>query len=194
MSRLREAMDAVRSNPKNAGAWVILGELLGADGQTEKATQSFQRALQLDPTNITAQRGLAQILLADKGGNAGAGGLGTGRLTPPPTNPSTPRATAQSMPALPPHSAPSHDASPPRAPRPTREAPVTPSRPPISREEAAPRRTAPRPNAGAAVEMRTPPAQAIKPSQGRMMLGIGFLIAIPLLCLCALVFALAQLI
>lgn len=193
MSRLREAMDAVRANPKNAGAWVILGELLGADGQTEKATQSFQRALQLDPTNITAQRGLAQILLADKGGNAGAGGLGTGRLTPPPTNPSTPRATAQSMPALPPHSAPSRNASPPPSPRPTREAPAPP-RSPISREEAAPRRPAPRPNAGAAVEMRTPPPQAIKPSQGRMMAGMAFLVLIPLLCLCALVFALAQLI
>ena len=187
MSRRRAAMGAVSANPNNAGAWVILGELLGADGQTEKATQSFQRALQLDPTNITAQRGLAQILLADKGGNAEAGGLGTGRLTPSPANPPTPRATAQNMPALPPNAEPSPTA------RPARETPA-PSRAPISREEAAPRRPASRPNAGAAVEMRTPPPQPIKPSQGRMMMGMGFLIAIPLLCLCALVFALAQLI
>ena len=187
MSRLREAMDAVRANPKNAGAWVILGELLGADGQTEKATQSFQRALQIDPTNITSQRGLAHISLADKGGNAEEPGLCSGRLTHSPDNPPTPPHTAPERPL------PARPASATATARPARETPA-PSRTAISREEAAPRRPASRPNAGAAVEMRTPPPQPIKPSQGRMMMGMGFLIAIPLLCLCALVFALAQLI
>jgi hypothetical protein len=184
MSRLREAMDAVRANPKNAGAWVTLGEQLGAAGQIEKATQSFQRALQLDPTNSAAQRGLAQILLADTGGNSGAS-------TPPPSAP-MPRATAQNLPALPP--APTARRESP-SPRPTRiePEPISAPRSAITREEAsAPRRTTSRPNAGAAMEMRTPPPQAIKPTQGRMMAGILFLVLVPLLCLCALVFALAQ--
>lgn len=176
MSRLREAMDAVRANPKNAAAWVALGDQLGADGQIEKATQSYQRALQLDPTNATAQRGLAQILLA--GNNA----IGAERNAPPVAP--TPRPTAQSMAALPPAPTPTR----PARPDPTISAP----RPAISREEAAPRRPNPRSQGGSALEMRTPPPQAIKPSQGRMMAGILVLLLIPLLCLCALVFTLAQ--
>lgn len=184
MSRLREAMDAVRANPKNAGAWVTLGEQLVAEGQLEKGTQSFQRALQLDPTNASAQRGLAQILLA--GGFPPPGGGGATMV--PPSAP-TPRPTAQSIPALPPKSAPREAPSSRVNPE-----PISAPRPAITREDTGSRRSMSRANGGVAMEMRNPPLQAIKPSRERMMMGIIFLIAVPLLCICALIFAVAQMI
>jgi tetratricopeptide (TPR) repeat protein len=189
MSRLREAMDAVRTNPKNAGMWVTLGEILLAERQLEKATQSFQRALQLEPTNAAAQRGLAQILLADPGGPP------PGRSTPPETRtPSAPRPTAQSFQALPPTPAQRQTPPPARESAPRTARPPVETSVPVSREAPAMNRPLPRSQAGSAMEMRTPPPPPIKPTQGRMMAGILTLVLIPVLCLCALIFGLAQLI
>jgi hypothetical protein len=173
MSRLREAMDAVRTTPKNASAWVNLGELLAADGQSEKARQSFQRALQLEPTNSTAQQGLAQILLANRGGTmTPQGNLGTGRLTPPPPS------TASRTPTDPHPVMPSRDS----APQPT-----------ITRADT----VSPRPNnrpVSSGTTLRPPLPPAVKPSQERFTMGLVVLVAVPLLCLCALIVAVAQLI
>lgn len=190
MSRLREAMNAVRAHPKNAGLWVGLGELLLAEQQMEKATQSFQRALQLDPTNAAAQRGLAQILLADQGGSP------SGYTTPPESRVSSggsARPTAQSFQALPPASTSGQNPPAARDSTPRTVRPPVESSPPLPREAPALNRPLPRSQAGAAMEMRTPLPQPIKPTQGRMMAGILTLVLIPVLCLCALVFGLAQL-
>lgn len=60
---LREAMAAVRSNPRSALAWSELGDALVGEGQLEKARESYQRALQLDPLCAGAQSGLAATLV-----------------------------------------------------------------------------------------------------------------------------------
>lgn len=59
---LPEAMTAVRANPKSAVAWSELGDALVGEGQLEKARESYQRALQLDPLCTAAQVGLAATL------------------------------------------------------------------------------------------------------------------------------------
>ncbi len=64
---LREAMAAVRTNPKDAMAWSALGDTLAQEKQLEKARESYQRALQLDPLCAAAQAGLAATLMQAAG-------------------------------------------------------------------------------------------------------------------------------
>lgn len=176
MSRLDDAMAAVRINPKDSKAWSDLGELLVEAGQIEKAKQSFQRALQFDPTNQAAQRGLSGAFTAE---------------TPvaPPVRP-TPPVPERSAPS------PSRPAesrtTPPPTPRPTT---------PEIREESstAPRGidTAPRPaltpqraaaSSSAAGErslFRKPPPPPQKPSQTRIMMGLAVIGVVMALCLVA---------
>lgn len=62
MNQLQKAMSAVRTNPKSSKAWSDLGDALLEQKQIEKAKQSYQRALQLDPENKAAQQGIAMTL------------------------------------------------------------------------------------------------------------------------------------
>ncbi len=64
MSRLQDAMSAVRANPNSSNVWSDLGDLLMTQGQVNKAIESYQRALQLDHQNPAAQQGLANSLAA----------------------------------------------------------------------------------------------------------------------------------
>lgn len=64
MSRLQDAMSAVRANPNSSNVWSNLGDLLMTEGQVNKAKESYQRALQLDHQNLAAQQGLANALAA----------------------------------------------------------------------------------------------------------------------------------
>lgn len=64
MNRLQEAMSAVRTNPKSSTAWSDLGHALLEEKQIEKAKQSYQRALQLDPMNEVAQEGIRMTLIS----------------------------------------------------------------------------------------------------------------------------------
>lgn len=63
MNQLQKAMSAVRTNPKSSKAWSDLGQALFEQKQIEKAKQSYQRALQLDPENKAAQQGIAMTLM-----------------------------------------------------------------------------------------------------------------------------------
>ena len=64
MSRLQDAMSAVRANPNSSNVWSNLGDILMTEGQVNKAKESYQRALQLDHQNLAAQQGLANALAA----------------------------------------------------------------------------------------------------------------------------------
>ena len=64
MSRLQDAMSAVRANPNSSNVWSNLGDILITEGQVNKAKESYQRALQLDHQNLAAQQGLANALAA----------------------------------------------------------------------------------------------------------------------------------
>lgn len=85
---VQTAMAAVRQNPKSSKAWSDLGDALLEAGQRQKAQESYQRALQLDPLNAAAQAGIANALQT-----------GTSTASTPPA----PAATMlDSMPATPP--------------------------------------------------------------------------------------------
>ena len=188
MSGLKEAMNAVREHPKHAGSWVALGEILLAEHQLDKATQSFQRALQLEPTNNAAQRGLAQILLAGNGGTTSSA-----PTRPAPTSPSSrsaPPTQASPAPRPVPSQTPPRSQTQPRTERTVAAPPRTPS-PPAMRDSQISR---PQRGVAAPMELRTPPPRPRKPSQTRMMMGFMFLGLVPLLCVCLLVLALAKLI
>lgn len=56
-----EAVAAVKARPKDAGAWLQLGQVLAAEGAKEKARECFERALALNPLLNEAQQGLAAL-------------------------------------------------------------------------------------------------------------------------------------
>lgn len=190
MSGLKEAMNAVRENPKHAGSWVALGEILLAEHQLEKATQSFQRALQLEPTNSAAQRGLAQILLAGSGGASASARPTPSTGTPRPAATTPPPAASRPPVSQTPLRSDSRT-PPPRAqvpPRSVATPPPTPSAP-LMRDTEIPRAQR---GVAAPMELRTPPPRPKLPSPGRVRLGLFFLALIPLLCICVAAFALAK--
>ena len=55
---------ALSSEPDNADAWTLKGELLRTAGQQQQAVTAFKRALDIDPHNVTARLGHAIALLA----------------------------------------------------------------------------------------------------------------------------------
>ncbi|HMM34442.1 MAG TPA: tetratricopeptide repeat protein [Thermoanaerobaculia bacterium] len=66
--RPREAIDILESglaqNPSSVAGYVALGRLFQQTGQLDKAIDSFQSALKLDPQNLVAIRQLADVHLA----------------------------------------------------------------------------------------------------------------------------------
>lgn len=188
MSRLDDAMVAVRTNPKDSKAWSNLGELLVADGQIEKGKQSFQRALQLDPTNQAAQRGLSGAFAAE---TPVAPPLAPSRPAAPPPAPerTTPTASrpAESRPAPPPPA--------PRTPAPqSREERSTPvkSTDTAPRPALSPQRATPTGAASERAQFRKPPPPPQKPSQTRVMMGLAVMGVIIALCLVACVALIIQ--
>lgn len=199
MSQLRDAMAAVKASPKNPAAWIALGDLLASEGQSDKATQSYQRALQLDPTNQAAQRGLAQLIIQNAGSASPAAPSTPVRPTPPEQNrPATPsRPVPEPRRATPPSEVRRPQSPPATSQRRSAEERV--SRPTPRREEsiAAPR-TEPSATSSSVgkmastFEMRERPARPQKPSEGRLRAGLLFIVFIPVLCICALALAVSQ--
>lgn len=173
MSRKQQAMAAVRTNPKSSKAWADLGDALAEEGQYEKAKESYQRALQLDPANGKAQQGLAATISAALMQD-GPPPAAPEAASPPPRETST-RSKTVDTPA--PKAAAKESSK--TAPRPAAAAPPPP----------------PRGSAGmkGTITLRRPLPKTVRPSQGRLMAGVGMILALPLLCLCGFVLLLAQL-
>ena len=57
---------AVKQNEQDAGFHALLGALYLADGQAERASASFRRALELDPNSIPARLGLARVAISQQ--------------------------------------------------------------------------------------------------------------------------------
>ena len=183
MSRLRDVMDAVRTNPHNSKAWSNLGDLLMEQGQVNKAKESYQRALQLDHHNKQAQEGLA---------NALAAALPT---TPPEdAAPSADLSDARTRDL----SEPSMGSFPPASPEDSPDPPLADGIFDLEDDIALPDTitfadTLPE---GANISQvppifRDPEPQPEKPSQARLWLGVGILSLIPLFCLCSLLLLVA---
>ncbi len=58
---LEDLSRVIQQNPEQPEAYVLLGKAYLALNHSEKAKNSFQKALELDPENPEAQKGLAQI-------------------------------------------------------------------------------------------------------------------------------------
>ena len=56
-----DAIAAVRANPKEPTAWARLGTLLMKDGEDQKATECFMRALRIDGSCEEAKAGLERL-------------------------------------------------------------------------------------------------------------------------------------
>jgi len=68
--RIKEAIQiaesAVKSNEQDAGFHTLLGGLYLADGQSDKASGSFRRSLELDSKSVGARLGLARVAISQK--------------------------------------------------------------------------------------------------------------------------------
>lgn len=186
MSRLRDAMSAVRANPNSSNVWSNLGDILMTEGQVNKAKESYQRALQLDHQNLAAQQGLANALAAAQ------------------------------LDAFPEEEIPPAESSPPIASRSIGEPPVAPEpfNPPEDVVFAASAEMMPDidddletsntitfadnlpdgPGLGKVSPVfRDPEPMPEKPSRGRVWVGVAILALIPLFCLCSLLIFVAYL-
>lgn len=67
---LQMLQTAIAESPRNSGLWTMQGVALKGAGNTKEALASFRRALKLDPDNVPALKGAAQIEF-DQGGAAG---------------------------------------------------------------------------------------------------------------------------
>lgn len=202
MSRVQEAMTIVRSHPKDAHAWVTLGEALAAEGQTGRAQESFQRALHFDPTNVAAQQGLAGLL----GGAAKVVSSPTRPTPEPPPAPVTPPPAAPaalSEPVRPRLSDPEPSSAARTVEAPARDRSLDTA--PRGRATAEPTRrrvTAPADDqegasSGQATSggslLRTPPDAPVMPSSARIWAGFVAMGVVAFLCLCVVLMGLASL-
>jgi tetratricopeptide (TPR) repeat protein len=68
--RVKEAIQvaeaAVKANDQDAGFHTLLGGLYLIDGQNDKASASYRRALELDPKSAGARLGLARVAIGQK--------------------------------------------------------------------------------------------------------------------------------
>jgi cytochrome c-type biogenesis protein CcmH/NrfG len=53
--RITAAQQAVQANPKNAGAWIKLGDAYYDAGSWQNAAASYQKGLELDPNNYKSR-------------------------------------------------------------------------------------------------------------------------------------------
>lgn len=90
MNQLQKAMSAVRINPKSSKAWSDLGDALLEQKQIEKAKQSYQRALQLDPENEAAQEGIRTTLISAQSVSKAEAPPSSKTSTPKNVNPPSP--------------------------------------------------------------------------------------------------------
>ncbi|MBA3530720.1 MAG: tetratricopeptide repeat protein [Ardenticatenales bacterium] len=178
MSRKQEAMAAVRTNPKSSKAWSDLGDVLAAEGQLEKAKESYLRAIQLDPSNEAAQEGMFSASMA-QAQTEPAPEPPPQRSAPPPTPPAareTPPPASSSK-----GGAKASDSVAAKESRERREAAArpTPTPPPASMGAGSGKST---------INLRKRPPHPKKPGQARIIAGIVGVLLLPTLCACSLVF------
>lgn len=191
MNQLQEAMSAVRTNSKSSKAWSDLGQALLEQKKLEKAKQSYQRALQLDPENEAAQQGIRMTLMPEQS------------VTEPETPPSSKKPASEK--ASPPPKAPPRKVEP--EPQPKAKSKPVESRfsgekddeedladEPIRFSIERPNKVSAEKEKEKAIVFHDPPPPPEKPSPGRLWLGIFLMLLLPSLCLCGLFFAAYQLI
>jgi uncharacterized protein YjiS (DUF1127 family) len=57
----QEAIQSVKANPRNPDAWAALGDALAETRATDKARESYQRALEIMPTHARSLKALEQL-------------------------------------------------------------------------------------------------------------------------------------
>jgi Tfp pilus assembly protein PilF len=74
----RLAQSAIVADPLRASSYVGLANLYLREGRTDFASFYYSEALEIEPENIEAQHGLAQVARAQKQETAAAEGNGKG--------------------------------------------------------------------------------------------------------------------